>query len=123
MIKRETVKNGRPPKYKNTIVKNKHGVFDSKKEYLRFLELQQLADQGLIKNLRRQVRYKILPSGVGRFRNEKSANYTADFVYTITGETEDIVEDVKSEITRKKPDYVLRRKLMLYTHNISIKEV
>ena len=51
---------------------------------------------------------------------EKNAVYTADFVYVRDGVT--IVEDCKSEITRKEADYVLRRKLMLHVHNIRILE-
>ena len=51
---------------------------------------------------------------------EKNAVYTADFVYRKDGHL--IVEDCKSEITRKEADYVLRRKLMLHVHNIRILE-
>jgi len=52
---------------------------------------------------------------------EKNAVYTADFVYNDKDGNE-VVEDCKSEVTRKEPDYVLRRKLMLDRHNIRIKE-
>lgn len=52
---------------------------------------------------------------------EKNAVYTADFVYTDENGKE-IVEDVKSDITRKEADYVLRRKLMLFIHKIKILE-
>lgn len=51
---------------------------------------------------------------------EKNAVYTADFVYIENGQL--VVEDVKSDITRKEADYVLRRKLMLHVHGIRIKE-
>lgn len=51
---------------------------------------------------------------------EKNAVYTADFVYVRDGVT--IVEDCKSEITRKEADYVLRRKLMLHVHGIRVLE-
>ena len=52
---------------------------------------------------------------------EHNAIYTADFVY-IDSTGAEIVEDVKSEITRKEADYVLRRKLMLHVHGIRILE-
>lgn len=52
---------------------------------------------------------------------EQNAVYTADFVYKDKSGNE-IVEDTKSEITRKEADYVLRRKLMLHVHGIRIKE-
>jgi hypothetical protein len=51
---------------------------------------------------------------------EKAADYTADFVYKRDGK--EVVEDVKSEATRKEADYVLRRKLMLWRHGIRILE-
>jgi len=51
---------------------------------------------------------------------EQNAVYTADFVYVQDGAT--IVEDTKSEYTRKEKDYVLRRKLMLHVHGIKIVE-
>lgn len=51
---------------------------------------------------------------------EQKAVYTADFVYVRDGVT--VVEDVKSDITRKEADYVLRRKLMLHVHGIRILE-
>jgi len=51
---------------------------------------------------------------------EKPAVYTADFVYEKDGEL--VVEDVKSDYTRKEADYVLRRKLMLEKHGIKILE-
>jgi hypothetical protein len=51
---------------------------------------------------------------------EQNAVYTADFVYYENGQL--VVEDVKSDITRKEADYVLRRKLMLHVHGIRIKE-
>ena len=49
--------------------------------------------------------------------------YTADFAYTdvLTGER--IIEDVKSEITKKSTDYKMRRHMMLAIHGIEVKEV
>lgn len=52
---------------------------------------------------------------------EKNAVYTADFVYD-DADGNLVVEDTKSEYTRKEKDYVLRRKLMLHVHNIKILE-
>ena len=52
---------------------------------------------------------------------EQNAVYTADFVYR-DKDGNMVVEDVKSEITRKEADYVLRRKLMLHVWGIRIKE-
>ena len=52
---------------------------------------------------------------------EKASVYTADFVYR-DSEGNEVVEDVKSEATRKEADYVLRRKWMRWLHHIAIKE-
>ena len=50
---------------------------------------------------------------------EQAVVYYADFVY-LTREGKRIVEDVKGVRT---PDFVIKRKLMLYIHKIKIKEV
>ena len=51
---------------------------------------------------------------------EQNAVYTADFVYVEDGVT--VVEDCKSDYTRKEKDYILRRKLMLHVHGIRVLE-
>lgn len=165
---------------------DEHGIdfatvekYDSKKEYARWLYLQQCERDGCISDLRRQVEYELIPAkfetikvkekavkvwyvsgGQGDAHSilftantrkqadaycrehrlplrsvfcqehiepvykevciEQNAVYTADFVYMKDGKL--VVEDVKSEITRKEADYVLRRKLMLDRHGIRILE-
>ncbi len=103
-------------KYRNSKFTNNHGSWDSKKEYLRYLELLELQKNGKISDLKRQVRFLLIP----KCRSEREVRYFADFTY-FKGDAY-IVEDVKSEITRKKPDYIMKRKLMLQVNNISIKE-
>ena len=51
---------------------------------------------------------------------EQNAVYTADFVYIEDGVR--VVEDCKSDYTRREADYILRRKLMLHVHGIKIVE-
>ena len=46
--------------------------------------------------------------------------YTADFTYIEGGEY--IIEDVKSDYTRKEADYVLRKKFLYYKYRILIRE-
>lgn len=48
--------------------------------------------------------------------------YVADFVYTDLKTGKKVVEDVKSEATRKDKAYVIKRKLMLYLKGIKIHE-
>ena len=94
-------------------------TFDSKKEYRRFCELSQLEKAGAITDLKRQVKYELLPSQrIDGKVVERPVYYVADFTYEQDGKT--IVEDTKGVKTR---DYILKRKLLLYFHGIKIKEV
>lgn len=95
--------------------------FDSKKEAKRFIELKRLEEQGVISDLKTQVRFELLPKQCGLDGNakERAVHYIADFVYVRNGKR--VVEDVKSPITRT-PAYVIKRKLMLYMHGIEINE-
>lgn len=105
-------------------------VYDSKKEMRRHQELLILEKAGKIRQLRRQVKYVLIPSqreviwknGVLKPGKviEREAAYTADFVYFDNESKEVVVEDVKGVKTK---DYILRRKMMLHFHGIRIKEV
>ena len=104
-------------KYNNQKVKYDGIVFDSKKEYHRYRELLLLLKAGEIGQLRRQVVYKLsVPRG-------DICKYVADFVYIVVATGETIVEDVKSDMTRKLPAYRLKKKMMKAILNIEIKEV
>jgi len=97
--------------------------FDSRREYRRYLQLRELEVAGKIEGLERQCRYGLLPTQrdpeTGKAL-ERPVVYIADFVYrTIPGKTL-VVEDAKGVRT---PEYVIKRKLMLYIHGIQIKEV
>jgi hypothetical protein len=92
-------------------------TFDSKKEYKRYKELKLLLKVGEIGFLARQVEYTF------HIKGGKVASYFADFIYTDAKTGQLIVEDVKSEATRKLPVYRLKRKMMLEQHKIKIKEV
>lgn len=111
----------RQNKYKAKRVTADGRTFDSKKEYRRYLILQQMEKEGVISALRQQVQYELIPKQKDADgKAVRAAVYTADFVYDQGGAL--VVEDVKSAITRKKADYVLRKKLMLWRYGITIKE-
>ena len=94
-------------------------VFDSKKELQRYKELKLLEKAGEITNLRRQVKYVLIPSQrIDGKLAERECSYKADIVYEENGET--VVEDVKGVKTK---DYIIKRKMMLLFYNIRIKEV
>lgn len=111
-----------PKKYRNTSVKAKNGIFDSKKELMRWKMLQHLEQEGEIKMLRRQVKFELIPhQKIDNRVVERACYYVADFTYMIDDRI--FVEDVKSEITRKNPEYIIKRKLMLFRYGIRVKEV
>jgi hypothetical protein len=93
--------------------------FDSLKESKRYTELKFLKDNKRIADLKMQVKFPIVVNGF------KICTYIADFCYQdlTTFSQPKIVEDVKSEFTRKQPVYRLKKKLMIAVHNIEIKEV
>jgi len=110
-------------KYRNTKLKTSEGVFDSKKEYMRWRQLKELEAMGKIKDLQRQTKYELIPSQRRDGKViERAVCYYADFDY-VTADGLKVVEDVKSNITRKKPEYVIKRKLMLDRHGIRVREV
>ena len=106
-------------KYKNRKMTIDGEIFDSQREAQRYGELALLQRAGQISDLKRQVRYELIPTQrIGGKVVEKSCVYIADFVYTENGET--VVEDTKGFRTR---DYIIKRKLMLYVNGIRIREV
>ena len=110
-------------------------LFDSRKEAKYYLYLKSLVETGQICNLRRQVSYQVIPAV---YREEvvqlktktktvsrclsKAAHYVADFVYNLPN-GEEVVVDVKSDITRKNAEYRLKKKMMLAFNGIEIQEV
>lgn len=110
--------------------------FDSKLEANRWIWLKSLEKQGKISNLQRQVKFELIPKQIEESTEaykigakkglhkpgkllEKSVSYIADFVYDDENGNV-VVEDTKGV---KTPDYVIKRKLMLYLGGIRIKEV
>lgn len=90
-------------------------VFDSRKEFVRFLFLYGEQLRGRISGLRRQVGFKLHgPNGT------RICRYVADFVYILAGRR--VVEDVKSPMTRRLRVYQIKRAWMLDEHGITIHE-
>lgn len=107
-------------KYGNRKVTRDGMTFDSIEEYRRYCELRLLERAGEVADLRRQVRFELIPSHrVGGKVVERPVTYIADFVYRDkAGNT--VVEDTKGFRTK---EYIIKRKLMLYIHGIQVKEV
>jgi hypothetical protein len=101
-------------------------VFDSSAEMRRWVQLQKMEKEGEITDLRRQVKFVLIPYQQKRFGDvivyERECSYVADFVYEQGGQT--VVEDVKGNTKGIAYQYfVIKRKLMLERYGIAIKEV
>lgn len=114
------------PKYKNRKCVVDGIEFDSRKEANRYVELKLILKAGKIKDLRRQVKYVLIPSQRGDDKKviERECAYIADFVYKDCETGKEIVEDVKGYRGGGAYEvFKIKRKLMLYVHGIRIKEV
>lgn len=129
-------------KYHSKKVQADGMTFDSVREYRRFKELQMLEKAGAIYNLRRQVKYILIPAQYapsvpqknGKMKRgkllERECSYTADFVYSEVLPFSEppnyitVVEDVKGyKGGGAYTVFTIKRKLMLYKYGIKIKEV
>ena len=92
--------------------------FQSIKEGNRWCELKLLERAKTISNLERQVRFELTPKMVrSDGKIEDKSSYIADFVYIENGKR--VVEDSKGA---RLPDYMLKRKMMLFILGIEILE-
>lgn len=108
-------------KYGNRKVTLDGHTFDSKREASRYGELKLLEQAGQITGLELQPRFELIPKQRrDDGRPERACEYVADFRYTDTRTGQTVIEDAKGMRTR---DYILKRKLMLQVHGISVKEV
>lgn len=92
-------------------------TFDSRKEADRYLVLKGMEEDGIIEDLRRQVRYELVPAFDVDGRHYRPVFYVADFVYVEDGK--EVVEDVKGMRTDV---YRLKSKLFAQRYGMSIKE-
>lgn len=119
--------------YMNKYNAKKWNGYDRKREARRADELRLMEKAGLISDLKEQVVFELIPAyweeipRTGRkgqpimpYRRclERAVTYVADFTYRDQlGNL--VVEDTKGFRTA---DYIIKRKLMLYIHNIRIQE-
>lgn len=121
-------------KYNAKKVRTEDGSFMSKKELKRWTELKLQEEVGLISDLRKQVKFVLIPAqrepdtigargGVHKGKLlEREVSYIADFVYIKNGQQ--IVEDTKGLRKGNAYDlFVIKRKMMLYFHGIKVQEV
>jgi hypothetical protein len=108
-------KTARPSKFRNVPTWVDGIRFASIREAERYQALKLLLAAGRIRDLRLQVTFELEVNGV------KICSYRADFVYheLVRREWKHVAEDAKGART---PVYLLKRKLMLAVHGISVRE-
>lgn len=111
----ERLGSGQTAKYGNRRIGIDGYTFDSEKEAKRYRILAPLAQVGCISEFEVHPLYRLEVNGI------LIARYRPDFRYRLEGAL--VVEDVKSEPTRKKYSYRLKVKLMLALYDITIREV
>ena len=102
-------------KYSNCKVCIDGEEFDSKKEAKRYQELLLLQKAGKISDLKRQVKFELIPKQDG----ERACIYIADFQYHDADLGKMVVEDCKG---CKTEVYRIKKKLMLWVHKIKVFE-
>ena len=101
------------PKYRNHKVRLDGRTFASKLEAGRYVDLKLMEKAGLIHGLRCQVSFRL------EINSLLVCRYIADFCYFMKGSLVQVVEDAKGYQT---PEYLLKKKLMLAIHGITIQE-
>lgn len=101
----------RPPKFGN----EKTAGYDSKREARRAEALRLLEAAGEISDLQDKPKFELIPKQGA----ERAVHYIGDFAYR-DREGRVHIEDVKGYRTDV---YVLKRKLMLFIHGITVEEV
>ena len=119
-------------KFNNRKIVFQGETYDSQLELSRFIFLSNREKEGEITNLRRQVEYLLIPAQYGteikhlktkdkevRVLLERSCSYIADFVYERNGKI--VVEDCKGSKYIITADFKIKKKLMLWVHQIQVK--
>lgn len=90
-------------------------VYDSRKEMERAMELSLMERAGQIQSLRRQVPFVLQDKFTDNTgKTQRAITYVCDFMYEQDGKT--VVEDVKSKMTMKLPEYRLKKKMFMYRY-------
>lgn len=110
-------------KYKNKKVIYNGIKFDSIKEKKRYMQLLYLEKAGLIKDIKLQYEFELQPAFTLNKKKIRKITYIADFYYYDNNLNDYVVEDVKSEITKKDKTYCLKKKLFQYKYQKEIIEI
>lgn len=99
-------------------------TFDSVKEFRRYQELKLLARAKKIRDLKRQVKFELIPSQkIDGKVVERPCCYVADFVYFEPKQNGQMIMHVEDTKGFKTTDYIIKRKLMMWVLGIRIEEI
>lgn len=98
-------------KYRNIKTAYKNINFDSKKEMNRYVYLKDQERKRMIVDLELQKRFVLQESFKHEGQTYRKIEYVCDFYYY--DGLHWIIEDVKSDFTRKNPVYRIKKKLLL----------
>jgi hypothetical protein len=105
-------------KYGNKKVTVDGVVFHSKREANRWQQLLMMEKAGKIADLQRQVPFVLAPAVVIDGRKKPPLKYVSDFSYMKNGKQ--VVEDTKSNATRRLAAYRIKKHLMMSVLGIEI---
>ena len=107
-------------KFKNVKTEIDGLQFGSKAEAKRYRVLAVYQQCNIISGLKTQVKYELIPKQRREDGSlERACSYLADFEYIEEGKL--IIEDVKGG--KSTPEFIIKRKLMLEKHGITIREI
>lgn len=107
-------------KYHNKKVFYGDILFASKKECNYFYKLKLMENTGMIKNLKRQVPFELIPTHKINNRTVRKMQYIADFTYITTNDNKLHIVDTKGYRTEV---YKLKKKIFEYKYKMEIEEV
>ena len=97
-------------------------TFDSKVEASRYVELKQMQQAGLIKDLILQKSFELIPSFKKNQKNYRKCSYICDFQYYDNQKNKTIIEDVKGGILTDV--YLLKKKMFEHRYpELEIEEI
>lgn len=133
MAKRK-IKRKKGERYNHKTIKIGELKFDSQKEYDRYVFLKEAENNGVISDLRTQVKYELIPSVTEDYvvhlktkdkiktrTLQLAITWTADFVYIKDGE--EIIEDVKPRKDLLSDRFVIKEKLFFWRYHKRIRKV
>ena len=107
-------------KYHNKKIYFNGVLFASKKEYSYFCKLKLMEQVGMIRDLKRQVPFELIPTYKINGKTIRKMQYIAEFTYITTEDNKLHVVDTKGYRTE---EYKLQKKLIEYKYNMEIEEI